>query len=473
MADKRRIAATSGRVISGAVGIAVALATVIGVGQLDLPVLAVDPPRTTVTPTASDQSRLCPGPLLRQGDDVASAGAAGGFGTTGVTIATDTPPEQTALTAPDNVTGDRFGLPTLVSVASEPGEGTPPIAAAQSQPASLDDLSGFAATACGEVSADSWLVGGSTDVGRTSLLALNNPTRTDAIVDLSFFGETGEIDAPGALGIIVKAGEQRLFSLSSFAPGVRTPVIRVQTTGGQVSAALQQSIVRGITPGGVELSSATTPPDTDQTIAGVVVATSAPTAVGETYDDSLGAIRVFVPGTETAQVTLDFVGEQGGEDPPPITYEVEGGVVSEVTLTNLPAGSYTVGITSDLPLVAAARMTAGAGETSDFAWFAASAPLAEETKIAIAPGQGPVLHLVNPTDADLEVILTDGSGAETAVEVAAGDATGARVRENTAYSVSGADGIHAQVTYEGAAGFSAYAIQPANPSASPVTVYPR
>lgn len=473
MADKRRIAATSGRVISGAVGIAVALGSVIAIGQLDLPVLAVEAPRTTVTPTASDQSRLCPGPLLRQGDDVASAGAAAGFGQPGATIATDTPPEQTALTAPDNLTGDQFGLPTVVSVASEPGEGTPPIAVAQSQTASLDDLSGFAATACGEVSADSWLVGGSTDVGRTSLLSLNNPTRTDAVVDLAFFSETGEIDAPGALGIIVKAGEQRLFSLASFAPGVRTPVIRVQTTGGQVSAVLQQSIIRGITPGGVELSAATSPPATDQTIAGVVVPASAPTAVGETYDDSIGAVRVFVPGTETAQVTLTFVSEQGAENPPPLTYEFEGGVVSEVNLANLPTGSYSVEITSDLPLVAAARMTAGEGEATDFAWFAASAPLADETKIAVAPGQGPRLHLVNPTDDVAEVVLTDRGGAETSLEVAAGSAIAAKVRPNMAYSVSGAEGIHAQVTYEGAAGFSGYAIQPANPSASPVTVYPR
>src|SRR5687767_12836347 len=79
MADKRRIAVTSGRVISGAVGIGVALVSVLAVGTLDLPVLAVEPPRTTVAPTASDQSRLCPGPLLRQGDDASSAGAAAGF----------------------------------------------------------------------------------------------------------------------------------------------------------------------------------------------------------------------------------------------------------------------------------------------------------------------------------------------------------------------------------------------------------
>ena len=473
MTDRRRIAATSGRVLSGAIGIAVALVSVIAVGQLDLPVLAVDVPRTTVTPTASDQSRLCPGPLMRQGDDVASAGAAAAFRKPGATIATDIPAEQTALTAPDNVTADQFGLPTVVSVASEPGEGTPLIAAAQSQPADLADLSGFAATACGEVSADSWLVGGSTDVGRTSLLSLSNPTRADAIIDLTFYGETGEIAAPGARGIIVKAGEQRLYSLASFAPGVRTPVIRVQTTGGQVTAVLQQSVVRGITPGGVELSSATAPPATDQIISGLVLAASAPTGSGETYDDALAAIRVFVPGTEPAEVTIEFASEQGGDVPEPLTYDFEGGIVSEVTLSNLPTGSYAVSISSDLPVVAAARTTAAAGELTDFAWFGASGPLTDDTAIAVAPGQGPRLHLFNPTSADADVVLTDRNGGDSTLTVPAGSAIDATVRPGMSYDVTGAEGIHAQVSYSGSTGFSAYAIQPANPSATPVTIYPR
>lgn len=480
MADKRRIAMTSGRVISGVAGITIAVVSVIAVGQLDLPVLAVEAPHTTVTPTASDQSRLCPGPLLRQGDDAASAGAASAFGPAGTTIAADTAPGATVLAAPDNLSGDQFGLPSVVSVASEPGEGAPQIAVAQSQAAGLDDLTGFAATACAEVSADSWIVGGSTDVGRTGTLFLSNPTRADAIIDLSFFSEAGEITAPGARGLIVKAGEQRVLPLASFAPGVHAPVIRVQSTGGQVSAVLQQSIVRGITPGGVELTAATTAPGTEQVIPGVVIATSAPAAGEETfddttaaYDDSIPAIRVFVPGTETAQVSFSFVDETGEDVTLALPADFEGGVVSEVPLSALPAGSYGLKVSSDLPLVAAVRTTAGAGASSDFAWFGASGPLSDEGKIAVAPGQAPLLHLFNPTSSDLDVALTDRLDTETVVAVPAGAVVSTKVRADMAYSVSGADGIHAQVSYEGGDGFSAYAIQPAKPSASPVTVYVR
>jgi hypothetical protein len=469
MADKRRIAATSGRVLTGVVGVAVFLGAGLAVAQAEFPVLAVDAPRATVTPTASDQSRLCPGPLLLQGGDASS----GSFAQPDMTSAASSAPQQRALLAPDNTTGDQFGAPTVLSVTGSEGDERPRIAAAQSQVADLDDLTGFAATACGEASADSWLVGGSTDVGRTTMLSLNNPSRADAVVDLSFFGETGAIEAPGAKGIIVPAGESRVLSVASFAPGVRTPVIRVQSSGGQVVAALQHSVTRGITPGGVELSLPTAPPSTNQVLPGVVIADSAPTAVGETYDDSIGALRIFVPGTEPAQVDISFLSEQGAEAPQPLNYSIEGGAVQEVNLNELPAGSYAVSISSDLPFVASARTTAVTGESSDFAWFGASAPLEDTIEIAVAPGEGARFHLVNPTGTDLAVVLTDRAGTVTQVAVPAGAAAAAAVPAGRAYTVSGVGGAHAQVSFDFAAGISAYAIQPTSPLATPVTVYPR
>ncbi|WP_411722073.1 DUF5719 family protein [Mycetocola sp.] len=469
MADKRRIAATSGRVLTGVLGAAVFLGVVIAVGQVQLPVVAVDAPKTTVTPTASDQFRLCPGPLLRQGGDAST----GSFAQPAMSFAASSAPEQSALLAPDNVLGDRFGAPTVLSVTGGEGDERPQIGAAQSQAADLDDLTGFAATACGEVSADSWLVGGSTDVGRTTMLSLSNPNRADAVVDLSFFGETGAIEAPGAQGIIVPAGENRVLSVASFAPGVRTPVIRVQSSGGQVVAALQHSVTRGITPGGIELSLPTAAPSLNQVIPGVVLTDSAPVPDGEIYDDSIGALRLFVPGTEPAQVEISFLSEQGAEAPASLNYSIQGGVVQEVTLNELPAGSYSVSISSDKPLVASARTTAVAGESSDFAWFGASAALEDDIQLAVAPGEGATLHLSNPTSANLDVVLTDGGGTATQVAVPAGTAVQTTVRAGMAYSVSGVGGAYAQVSFTSAAGFSAYAIQPTNPLATPVIVYPR
>lgn len=469
MADRRRVAATSGRVVTGVLGVALFAGAAFAVGQVELPVVAVDVPRTSVTPTASDQTRLCPGPLLRQEIDASS----GSFGAPAVTLAAPEGSEQTALSAPDNISGDQFGLPTVVTSSSADGEDAPLVAAAQSQSADLDDLTGFAATACGEVSADSWLVAGSTDVGRTSLLSLSNPTRADAVIDLSFFGETGEIEAPGAGGIIVQAGESRVFSVASFAPSIRNPVIRVRTTGGQVYATLQHSVVRGITPGGVELSAPTAPPAITQVLPGVVIPGTAPTTIGETYDDSIGALRLLVPGADAARVVITFASESGGTVPEPLDYAIEAGVVNEIPLSNLAAGSYSISMSSDVPIVAAARTTAAAGDSGDFAWFVASAPIDADLSLAVAQGQGSRLHLFNPTDSAIDVTLTGPNGAETGVAVPAGDGVVTPVRGGAAYTVSGAEGVHAQISFEGAGGFSAYGIQPANPLATPVTVYPR
>ena len=469
MADKRRIATTSGRLLTGVIGVAVFAGVGLAIGQTDRPVLAADAPQVTVTPTASDQSRLCAGPLLRQGVDAST----GSFGESSVTVAASSDAEQSPIAAPDNLSGDRFGLPSVHSVSSGDDADSPLIAAAQSQVADLDDLTGFAATTCGEVSADSWLVGGSTDVGRTTLLSLSNPNRADAVLDLSFFGETGEVEAPGAKGIIVPAGENRVYSVASFAPGLRTPVIRVQSSGGQVFAALQHSVIRGVTPGGVELSAPTAPPSTNVVVPGIVVADSAPDPVGETYDDKIGALRLFAPGTEQAQVTISFVSEQGKNAPESLNYVIEGGIVQEFNLNDLDPGSYSVEIVSDVPVVAAARTTVVDGESSDFAWFGASEPLDDKMKLAVARGQGATLHLFNPTDDELDVVLTDRSGTETTVAVPAGGGAAPTVRGNTAYSISGAGGAHAQVSYDAAGGISAYALQPTNPLATPVTVYPR
>jgi hypothetical protein len=469
MADRRRIAATSGRVVTGVIGIAVFVGAWAVVGQADLPVVAADAPRTTITPTASDQSRLCPGPLLLQGEDA----SAGSFARSAVTLAASSPPEQTELLAPDDISAGEFGLPTVVSASGGNGEESSLLGAAQSQSADRDDLTGFAATACGEVSADSWLVGGSTDVGRTSMLSLSNPNRADAILDLSFFGETGEIDAPGAKGIVVPGGENRLLSVASFAPGVRTPVIRVQSAGGQVFAALQHSVTRGVTPGGIELSAPTAPPSRNQVVPGVVITDSAPSPVGEIYDDSIGALRLFVPGSEPAQVDITFVSERGTTSPPPLNYTIQGGVVQEVNLNELPVGSYSVSISSDIPLVAAARTTAVVDDSSDFAWFGASAPLDDSIQLPVAPGDGARLHLFNPSATALDVVLTDRAGKETKVAVPAGAAAAPGVLGGMAYSMSGVGGAHAQLSFESEAGISSYAIQPANPLATPVIVYPR
>ncbi|GGF01056.1 DUF5719 family protein [Mycetocola zhadangensis] len=472
MADKRRVAKTSGRLIAGIVGVGIAGASVFAVGTFELPRVTAAVPSAVVTPTAADQARVCAGPLVQLAGDGSSN--ASSFGAAELTVGSESEPTQTPLVAPNNLAGDAFGSPIVVSEPSATDATTAPLlAAAQSQSAALGDLSGFAASACAEPSAESWLVGGSTDVGRTSVLALTNPTRSDAIVDIAIFGEGGAVDAPGSQGIIVKAGEQKLLSLAAFAPNLITPVVHVTSRGGQVAAVIQHSVVRGLTPHGVEYVAPTAPAANEQFLSGIVIAPNAPVVSDEDYDDNNPALRMIAPGTEPADVTVSFTSEQGGESPQPLEFALEAGIATEISLRDLPVGSYTVEVSSTQPVVAGARTSVAVGESSDLAWFQASTALPEAVMVAVPAGETPVLHLANPERRALTVELEPSAGETITAKIPAGTSVALPVAGGASYQISGAEGAIAQLSVQSATGISAFAVQPANPSATPVTVYPR
>lgn len=473
MAARRTAAATSGRLIAGVVGVAIAGAAILAVGTLELPRVSAAVPSAVITPTAANQTRVCAGPLLQlAGDGTSSASS---FGAAEFTVGSESgsEPTLTPIAAPNNFSGDAFGSPSVVSVPSATDADTAPLlAAAQSQSAALPDLSGFAAGTCSEASAESWLVGGSTDVGRTSVLALTNPTRSDAIVDLTIYGENGVVDAPGSQGVIVKGGEQKLLSLAAFAPNLISPIVHVESRGGQVAAVLQHSVVRGLTPNGVDYVAPTAPAANTQMLSGVVISATPPVVSDEDYDDNSPALRMIAPGTETASVTVNFTSDQGGSSPAPLEYDLESGVATEISLGSLPAGSYGVEIVSDQPVVVGARTAANVGEATDFAWFQASTALPDTAMIAVPAGDAPVLHVANPGTRELDIELASASG-NTSATVPAGSSVAIPVTGGTSYEVSGVKGAHAQLSIQTASGVSAFAVQPANPSATPVTVYPR
>jgi len=471
MADRRRIATTSARIVVGVVGVVIAALTLAAAGQVTVPVLSAPVPQTAVSPVSSGQTRVCAGPLLALGTD----GSLSAFASPDFVTASADEPKLTGVASPDNASVESFGSPVVAHVDAGDDDGRPLLAATQSQMVNMSDLAGFTATACGDALAESWLVGGSSDVGRTGVISLTNPTESDATVDLEFFGENGPVDAPGAGGIIVRAGEQRLFSLAGFAPDVLTSVVKVTASGGQVYATLQQSSVRGVTPAGVETVSSSQGPATTQRIAGVIVPSDAPPATdGEGYDDNVPAVRVFVPGDrdQQANIEVSFTDESGGEAPLPITATIYGGVVGEIPLAGVAGGSYGITVSSDVPVVASARTVTATGGT-DFAWFTASAPLDDDVAVAVAPGPRPSLHVFNPSDTAIEGELTPDGGSATAVNVPARSAIEVPLTASGGYTLTGASGTFAQVVYRADGAFSAFAVQPAGAEAAPVTVYPR
>lgn len=484
MSDSRRWAVASARVVTGLLGITAAVATVGAATLLPWPTYAVNPQAVTVTPTASEQQRVCPGPLLALAADANNASAATSIGEFAAVYATapsgaSTPSslsrsvEVSPLAAPDNAAGTSSDTPLLLSVPA--AEQTPLLGGSQSQTAATETLVGFAAAGCAEASSEAWLVGGSTAVGQTSLVLLSNPTEVAASVDLTVFGESGVIDAPGASGIAVQPNSQRVIPLAGLAPNLNSPVVRVVSRGGQVVASLQQSVIRGLTPGGIDLVGPVGRPNAEQHIVGFVVppALHDETQSNDTdYHDDQPAVRVLNLGDAPSELSVSVTSDEGGSGTS-LAVTLDPGVASEIPLAMLTAGSYTVRLTADQPIVAAARSTEKSETSEDFAWFVASQQLSDESLFSVADGPAPTLRLANPSGTAQKVTVVPDAGAPVTLTVPAAGALSYPLSPSSSYLLraEAEQGVLATVSYQGTAALASFALTPPGPLAQPIAVY--
>ncbi|MFE5672458.1 DUF5719 family protein [Agromyces sp. NPDC056523] len=465
-----------GAAVVGAVAIAAGVVAAAVVAQL--PVVEAEAPSVVVQPAESRQLRVCPGPLLELAEDAADATTASSFGAAPVAIAADPADalvEQAPVEAPDNPASATDGGP--ISIAAEPGAvDAGLLAGAQSQAADTTSIRGFAAASCTEPASESWLVAGATDVGRSGLVLIANPGAVSSTVDVRVLGEAGPIDAPGAVGVVVPPGTQRVISLAGLAPNVRSTVVHVTSTGGPVAAALQHSVVLGLEPAGVELSGPAATPATAQVIPGVVIVDRRGVAPQEDHaeGDDHPAVRLLAPDLDTV-ATIELIGEDGAVESA-IEAELVAGRTLDVPLGTVDPGSYTVLVTADAPVVAAARATVlGDGEdaiVADLSWTTSTAPLLDGATVAVPPGPDPVLHVANPGDGDATVTV-QVDGAEREVTVPAGGAASVDLAPDARVVLTGVEGLHATVSFSGDAELSSMPVSPPGPLDAPVRVYPQ
>ncbi|WP_420180517.1 DUF5719 family protein [Paenarthrobacter sp. TA1.8] len=282
--------------------------------------------------------------------------------------------------------------PTVVG-AEALGNEQASLAANLSYSATDGDLRGLASTQCQPPGNDAWLLGANTSVGRTAVLNVSNASETPATVSLDLYGSEGQIQAPGARGLLVAPGTTRSVNLAGLAPGESQLAVHVRSTGGPVASTIQQSVLRGIAPGGVEYLSPGAAPSNLQVMSGVDI--QDPAAVkalaGKSgFADAAPALQIAVPGSTDAVVQVSLYGANGERKiPNGGVVTVKGGTVSTVNLEGVPAGSYTVRASSDVSFLASARVTRGskAEEATDFAWSPSSARLGSQHLVAV-PREG-------------------------------------------------------------------------------------
>ncbi|MHA7286791.1 DUF5719 family protein [Arthrobacter sp. MDT3-44] len=335
--------------------------------------------------------------------------------------------ERPASSGTDGLTNRVAGVFRGVRVAdasvfrAQPQGGLTPVAAATSTYTAGDgDLRGLAATACQVPSSDFWLVGAATAVGQSSVLLLTNPTGTPAAVTLELYGQDGLIEAAGTRGQLVAPGETRSIVLAALAGDQDRVAVRVRSDGGRIAGVIQQSVLRRLTPGGVELLSPSAPAGTAQVVPGVVVqdsATARRIRDQKGYAAATPELQVLVPGSSDAVLDIKVYGPDGEvELPGGGVVTATAGSVAAVPLASLPEGSYTIAIASDVSVVASARVTRGVddGEPVDLASAPAAVRLGSDSAMALAEGVDTALVLGAPS----------GRGEVTLTPVAAGGALG-------------------------------------------------
>jgi hypothetical protein len=295
------------------------------------------------------------------------------------------------------------------------------------------DLRGLAAGACTAPAISQWLVGGSTEVGSSATLVVQNPSERAATVTLDVYGPSGQVALGSNGSFVLGPGESRETRLEAAAPDQRRLAVHVTSSGARVGASLQAQAIDGLVPQGADLLTPGAEPRRSVAVPGIL-------SDGQAVDDPHAPqLRMLVPGEAPTTARVSIYGPdgrvylRGGEE-----VDLQPGVVTDLPIGGLPEGTYTVVVDADRPLVAAAvsaREGAPAadavvpGAPYDVAWVAGTAvPEAGGSAQAGLPGGArPVLALTAvPADRGEDA---DPSGRATAVVRLYG-ADGAQVAEH-------------------------------------------
>ncbi|WP_137844311.1 DUF5719 family protein [Microbacterium sp. 2FI] len=472
MSDRRvfRWATTSARLLAGTVVSALAVVAVVTAVTVPWPTLSREPVAVSAVPAPAESVIACDGGLLTLGRDLTDAAAVALAAPQSVYsgVADGVPEPAEARLAVPQVFG---GSGPVVFTSQPQGRSRTDVAASGSATASDDDLAGFAASACRPPLMESWLVGGSAATGAADLVLLSNPGTVAATVQLTVFGAAGEQTPPGGTDVIVAAGTQRIIPLAGLVLGEESPVVRISAIGAPVHAALQTSITRTLTPGGVDQVGAITEPEQNQVITGVTVTRR---SGADGASDAATVLRLLSPSADAAAtITVTAVG-RGDPALSPVSLSLVAGEPAELDLGGLLIGTYTVEVIADAPVVSAVWQTTGFDEGDDFAWFTPAPIVDAPSLFATTAGPPPVLTVVNSGDAAATVAITSNDGSfRLELAVPPGGSAIGRLSPRTVYLLdSGGAAVRAGLSVSGDGALAGFPVWPADAAAPAIVVYP-
>lgn len=429
--------------------------------------VAVGKAEANFTVRAVDQSVVCPGPLVRSGGQTGTKlGTFDLLGTAQLSVSAESDAGNLSLRQIDSKKSDsyelgskRFDLKTSLANSAEltlaqPNanlhQGSFAMNAAQTQLAATDSLRGLASASCLQPSNDMWLVGGSTAVGRESILVLANPYPIDATADLRIFTDLGEVEVAGLSGISVTARSTNIISLASFAPTVSSLAVQVKSQGAKIAGWIQQKLVRGTSAQGVDFVTPVSTPSTSIIIPALTVRGAKQIdgllERGDDFMDSAASIRVFAP--EGANLTIQVISSDKEVFGAVFTDTIESGTVADFPLSDLRDGSYSVFIESDKPVFAAARSARANSSGSlaaDFAWLAAAELITTQRVISVGDAGEATLTVANSSDEPATFTLKNlGTGSVASYQLGGVETLSVRISGN--YAIESEAGVYAAAT---------------------------
>lgn len=270
---------------------------------------------------------------------------------------------------------------------------------------------GLNVSSCAQPTQDGWFFGGGDAAGRVARLTLVNPSAESTTVNVVVVGASGPESSAGVQGTVVGPHERKVLTLGNFGPPLSSAAIHLTASGSGVVAALTDAWMTGETPVGENTSTSAVEPANTLVIPGVSATSAQP------------VIRLAVPGKDQAIVRVRATNPAGAVVSDTVR-TVAGGASDEVSLTGLAAGNYSVTVTADEPVVAAAMSRTASSGTTDLTWSTPVQGTSAPAGVAVptgVPGESTSLMLTAGTTTAAEVVTVTASGATTSKVTVPGD----------------------------------------------------
>lgn len=292
--------------------------------------------------------------------------------TTAGTSAATGPASAQPDTPPVTVSGP--GALTVTAVPAPTKYGSTAVTAtgvmAQGFEAEVATGQGMGTVTCAHPGSDMWFVGTGTATGApVTRLYLMNAGTIAATVEVSMLTDSG-VQQGLSDAITVGPGQYLWENVARFTGGSQVQALHVQTSSGQVAAAVWQGPTKGS--GGTWLPQATAP-GKQLVISGLTTASSA------------ARLFIAVPGPVDARVTVVALTAHGRYLPFGSTVQdAPSGAATSLALTSLGTSAAALVLTSNVPITAGIAVPGnGIGSFS-----AAAAPVTEQGIIAGNPASG-------------------------------------------------------------------------------------